>query len=166
MSGGNCIIEKATKTLIIGCKTSVIPADGSVEIIGRNAFSGAIGLTHIEIPNCVTAIKGSAFSFTNLESITLPASLQEMGTSVFEFCDDLVSVDLNGYTVLPKMTFWSCDGLKEVKGSENLVEIQDDGFGHCMGLENITFGKAPKKIGYGAFYACKAEITYEGTIEE
>ena len=166
MSSGNCIIEKAPKTLIRGCKTSVIPADGSVEIIGRNAFSGALGLTHIEIPDCVTAIKGSAFSFTNLESITLPASLQEMGTSVFDFCDDLVSVDLNGYTVLPKMTFWSCDGLKEVKGSENLVEIQDDSFGHCMGLESITFGKALKKIGYGAFYACKAEITYEGTVEE
>ena len=89
-----------------------------------------------------------------------------MGTSVFEFCDDLVSVDLNGYTVLPKMTFWSCDGLKEVKGSEKLVEIQDDSFSHCMGLESITFGKALKKIGYGAFYACKAEIIYEGTVEE
>jgi len=166
MSSGNCIIEKATKTLIRGCKTSVIPSDGSVEIIGHNAFSGAIGLTHIDIPDCVTVIKGSAFSNTNIESITLPASLQEMGTFVFDFCDDLVSVDLNGYTVLPEMTFWSCDALKEVKGSENLVEIQENAFGHCKGLESITFGKSLKKIGYGAFYSSKAVITYEGTIEE
>ena len=29
-SAGNCIIETDSKTLILGCKTSVIPDDGSV----------------------------------------------------------------------------------------------------------------------------------------
>ena len=31
-SAGNCIIETDSKTLILGCKTSVIPDDGSVTI--------------------------------------------------------------------------------------------------------------------------------------
>ena len=166
MSDGNCIIEKATKTLIIGCKTSVIPTDGSVEVIGGHAFSCAVGLTYIEIPDCVTEIESDAFSWTSIESITLPANLQKMGTGVFVGCQNLVSVDLNGFTQIPRSTFGSCTALKEVKGSENIVEIADDGFDFCKGLESITFGKALKKIGYGAFYACKAEIIYEGTVEE
>ena len=37
-SDGNCIIEISSKTLIAGCKTSVIPDDGSVEIIGESVF--------------------------------------------------------------------------------------------------------------------------------
>ena len=94
------------------------------------------------------------------------SNLQKMGTGVFVGCQNLVSVDLNGFTQIPRMTFSSCTALKEVKGSENIVEIADDGFDFCKGLESITFGKSLKKIGYGAFYACTAVITYEGTIEE
>jgi hypothetical protein len=166
MSSGNCIIEKATKTLVIGCQESTIPADGSVEIIGGHAFSGAVGLTSIVIPDCVTAIEYDAFSWTSIESITLPANLQKMGSGVFVGCQNLVSVDLNGFTQIPRMTFGSCTALKEVKGSESIVEIADDGFDFCKGLESITFGKSLKKIGYGAFYACTAVITYEGTMAE
>lgn len=166
MSSGNCIIEKATKTLFRGCETSVIPDDGSVEVIGYNAFAGAAGLTSIVIPDCVTEIESDAFGWSALESITLPANLQKLGPSVFVGCQKLESVDLNGFTQIPRSTFGSCTALKEVKGSENIVEIADDGFDFCKGLESITFGKALKKIGYGAFYACTAVITYEGTIEE
>ena len=52
-STGNCLIETATKTLILGCKTSVIPTDGSVTIggsvtyIGENAFAYCSRLTSI-----------------------------------------------------------------------------------------------------------------------
>ena len=38
-SAANCLIDTASKTLIAGCKTSVIPADGSVTSIGEGAFA-------------------------------------------------------------------------------------------------------------------------------
>ena len=44
-SKGNCIIETASKKLIAGCKTSVIPSDGSVTSIGSHAFIYCTGLT-------------------------------------------------------------------------------------------------------------------------
>ena len=44
-SEGNCIIERGTNTLILGCKNSVIP--DSVTSIGEHAFSGCSGLTSI-----------------------------------------------------------------------------------------------------------------------
>ena len=37
-SAGNCLIETEIKTLIVGCKNSVIPTDGSVTSIGNSAF--------------------------------------------------------------------------------------------------------------------------------
>lgn len=38
-SAGNCLIETESKTLISGCKNSIIPSDGSVTAIGDAAFT-------------------------------------------------------------------------------------------------------------------------------
>ena len=38
-SANNCIIETETKKLIVGCKTSIIPSDGSVTSIGDGAIN-------------------------------------------------------------------------------------------------------------------------------
>lgn len=64
-SDGNCIIETATKTLLTGCNTSVIPTDGSVTAIGDNAFSGCNGLSSIVMPDCITSIGECPFVFCN-----------------------------------------------------------------------------------------------------
>lgn len=60
-SSGNCVIETQSKTLVLGCKSSVIPSDGSVTNIGVTAFSDCLSLTSIQIPNSVTAIGAEAF---------------------------------------------------------------------------------------------------------
>ena len=60
-SAGNCLIETATKTLILGCKTSAIPSDGTVTSIGNSAFCYCSDLTSITIPDSVTNIGYGAF---------------------------------------------------------------------------------------------------------
>ena len=60
-SAGNCLIDTANKTLVLGCKNSIIPTDGSVTSIGDGAFDGCSSLTSIEIPDSVTSIGGWAF---------------------------------------------------------------------------------------------------------
>ena len=72
-SSGNCLIKISTKTLIAGCKTSVIPDDGSVTTIEACAFKYCTSLTSITIPNAVKTIPEGAFEgCKSLQSITLP----------------------------------------------------------------------------------------------
>ena len=110
-SAGNCLIETATKTLILGCNTSVIPTDGSVTSIGDSAFYRCTGLTSITIPDSVTSIGNSAFSYCNgLTSVTIPDSVTSIGNSAFYDCTGLTSINFNGtmeqWNAVSKGTNW------------------------------------------------------------
>ncbi|MBQ3228507.1 MAG: leucine-rich repeat protein [Clostridia bacterium] len=165
-SSGNCIIEKATKTLVRGCGGSVIPDDGSVEVIGKHAFAYLRTLASIDLPESVKVIEESAFEgCMGLAKIVLPSNLQSLGESAFTHCTGIKSADLNGFTVLPKAVFQRCGRLEELKGSENLTEIGEEAFDSCSKL-NITLGLSLKKIGNYAFLDCGNSIHFNGTKEE
>lgn len=71
-SSGNCIIETASKTLVRGCSTSTIPADGSVTSIGYSAFCYSRGLTDLTIPSAVSQIGSDCLrNCKDLKSVTI-----------------------------------------------------------------------------------------------
>ncbi len=103
---GNCIVDLRTKTLVLATPTTVIPDDGSVEIIGNNAFSSAkYNLTSVVIPEGVKILARGAFgSCWNLESITLPDSLEVVDPNVFLNCQSLKTLELGtGLKAFDKM---------------------------------------------------------------
>ena len=96
-SDGNCLIETATKTLIAGCQNSVIPSDGTVEIIGRNAFLNQSNLKSIVIPETVKTLVVGAFNgCTGLTEINIPSSVERIDSGVFSNCTALNSISLTG----------------------------------------------------------------------
>ncbi|MBP5255399.1 MAG: leucine-rich repeat protein [Lachnospiraceae bacterium] len=85
-SAGNCIIETASKTLVAGCNSSVIPADGSVTAIGAYAFARSRTITELVIPEGVTRIGEEAFIYAeSLKKVTLPASLKTVERAAFYY---------------------------------------------------------------------------------
>ena len=90
-SEGNCIIEKSTDTVILGCKTSIIPS--TVTNIGAYAFYNCSGLKSITIPDGVTNIGEFAFyRCTELTSITLPDSVIDIEELAFYGCFKVRSI--------------------------------------------------------------------------
>ncbi len=59
---GNCLIETQSKKLILGCNSSVIPVNGSVESIGYAAFANCKSMETIVIPRSVREIEYAAFT--------------------------------------------------------------------------------------------------------
>lgn len=117
-SDGNCIIETASKTLIVGCRASVIPDDGSVTTIGESAFYGCVGLTDITIPAAITNIEDLAFSVcSNLVEVRNESSL------------DLTRADLSA-----KHIYSSADGESWLtKTADGYVFYYDGETGYLVG---------------------------------
>ena len=115
-SDGNCLIETDSKTLIAGCKTSVIPSDGSVTSIGKWAFPSCTELTSITIPCGVTNIDIYAFAgCSGLTSVTIGNNVTSIGEGAFHYCTGLTSVTIgNSVTSIGHSAFENCTGLTSV----------------------------------------------------
>ena len=140
-SANNCIIEPETKELIAGCKTSIIPSDGSVTFIGDYAFYGCSGLTSVTIPDSVTSIGNYAFyGCSGLTSVTIPNSVTSIGDRAFLGCGGLTSVTIgNGVTSIGDYAFSGCSGLTSVTIPDSVTSIGKWAFYGCRGLTNVIW---------------------------
>lgn len=138
-SARNCLIETATKTLILGCENSVIPTDGSVEIIGNYAFYDNSFKSMI-IPDSVKSIGNYAFYSCNyMKSITLGNSLTSIGNSAFRNCFELESITIpNSVTSIGENAFEGCIVATKITVGSNVTSIGIRAFNGCHLLESIT----------------------------
>ena len=126
-----CLIERSTRQLIIGCKNSEIP--GNVSSIAGNAWRGCAFIKKIVIPQNVLSIGPRAFTHcTSLETITLGTSLKSISEEVFK----------------------GCQSLKNIVFPSSLKTIGPRAFKDCYSLENIYISKSIDNIAQDAFYDC------------
>ena len=182
----NCLIVSGTRTLLLGCKNSVIPADGSVIRIGNNAFAGS-GIQSVVIPDAVTEIGESAFeNCTALTSLTIGKGITTataLNAKAFSGCSALESVSLaEGHptftvelrSIIEISTRTLLLGTNRSSGKDgpaaaplHLTAIGDYAFAGRM-LESFYIAKTVHTIGEGAFYGCSKFyiIAYEEGLEE
>ncbi len=163
----NAIIEKATNTLIAGCKNTMIP--NTVTSIGDYAFYSCEELKEITIPASVTRIANHAFEFcTSLTTVFMqPTTPPTLGNLIFDNCDDLANiyvlgtgamadysysnrpwynylndittVDIRaGVTSIGDWAFNTCDHLTSINIPASVTSIGDAAFLNCYGLESIS----------------------------
>lgn len=108
---GNCLIDTKTKTLITGCKNSVILNDGSIEIIGSSAFFFTNFVGRVVLPEGLKKISESAFSMcSKITSFYIPDSVTEIDRMAFSGCGFTI-IDYNGtmekWNLISKADDWN-----------------------------------------------------------
>ncbi|MDE6373553.1 MAG: leucine-rich repeat domain-containing protein, partial [Clostridia bacterium] len=151
-SDGNCVVETDTKTLIVGCKNSVIPNDGSIAKIGEYAFEYC-NITSVVIPEGVTEIGNDAFKdCAELTSVHLPESLSVIGDDAFYRCYKLASVNFpQNLLKIGESSFYECEEITSVKLPDTLKEIGASAFLRCSKLAVIILPDDLQYIGEAAF---------------
>ncbi len=167
----NCLIDREAKALVLGCKNSVIPNDGSVTVIGCHAFADCVGLTEIKLPQSITVIGEHAFRGCHgLVSVEIPKSVTEFKMCPFVDCPALARLTVeegnpNYYSV--QNCIVERDGKMLLVGCKNSVIPMDGSvtgigwgaFCGCTGLTKLTIPDGVKKIDWEAFYGCTGLIS-------
>lgn len=159
---GNCFIDKETKTLITMFKDAVIPDDGSVEIIGEEAFGWERGITELILPEGVKYMRNSSYyGFDGIEYLHLPSTFEGFAEYALSDCFDLKKITVAEgnpyYYVAGNCLIEKATG-KIILALEGFV-IPDDGSIKHIGdrafadldIESITIPEGVISIGNGAF---------------
>lgn len=182
----DCLIEKASKTLVRASKSSKIPTDGSVTKIGDYAFAGFSEMTNVQIPTCITSIGKEAFSgCLSLKELEIPTSVTSIGEDALLLCDNLQTlslpivqgsdgdicdqlfgsifgpdslktVNVTAGTKIGNRAFDGCYNLTNITIADTVTSIGENAFYNCSSLKSITIPKSVKTIGPHAFSYCRA----------
>lgn len=159
----NCLIDKRTNKLIVGCKNSIIPNDGSVTEIGEYAFWGCDSLTIINLPETIKRIGGWSFTDTSLSEIVLPKDCTYFGAMAF-YGTDLKKL------IFPEKTQYIgmyctmlCKKLSQItiktEDISNLV-IDAEAFNGCPNLQVINVPWSEGEVKNAPWGATNATINY------
>lgn len=169
-------ITNGTAILGVNCHTEA----RKLYIYEVNEQSGDLGdlVIPAEIGGyTIAGFENNAFVFGSkadtLTSITLPATIEEIGMKAFEGCANLSSIDLSPCTKLTQLgtdAFYKCTNLASVTLPENLTSIGNNAFHRCNNLKTICLlSKEPPQLGQSVFQSCsKIEeiIIVNGDVNE
>lgn len=172
-SNGNCVISKADKMFVLGCRTSVIPADGSVTAIGSNVFchnKNVVG--EFKIPQSVTVVKSSAFSgcdgiirtadnhiqYVDNWAVALYYDEDKYGdiyqVDSFDVTLDDGTVGISDSAFNVNTEYSARRRIKSVTTNAELKYIGDSAFNSCDFLMSVTLNDGLCSIGGSAFGSC------------
>ena len=120
------------------------------------------------IPEGVKKIGTSAFEGSEIKSITLPETLEEIGNYAFEDCNNLTELNLSQKVKkLGEGAFSFCGKLKTVKCGAGLREIGKDCFDECENISKVEFNEGLKTIGESSFNECNIDkLNFKNGLEK
>ena len=129
---------------VFGEATEVTIPEG-VKELGNLLFYNGYNLKKVTFSNSVTTIGESAFAYSGLESLDIPANI----------------------TTISKQAFAGCNSLTEVNIPSTVTTIGEKAFLECMNISSLTLNEGIKTIGAAAFASIKiSEVTIPNSVEE
>ena len=155
---GNTKVYKVTALCTNNFKdriTSITFSNGITELADSVCKSYS-ALEKVTLPDTLNKIGKDAFaSCKSLVGITIPNSVTEIGDSAFTDCTALISATLNcRMTKLPMRIFAGDKALSTVTIPTYTTEICDNAFDGCESLTSIYFPSSVKTLGNNAFSNC------------
>lgn len=119
-----------------------------------DAFSSQI--QRLSLPDGLTRIGKRAFySCTALTAVTIPGSVQEIGSAAFCKNTDMAMLTLNsGLKTIGRSAFESCTSLQELRIPNTVTEIEDHAFYCCESLSYVHVPASVQSFGSGIFSYC------------
>ena len=135
-----------------GSAKGLIVFNDIITQIAPSAFSGRSALQSITIPASVTEIGGYAFSScSNLTTVSLP-NVTTIDGRAFSECTNLTTVSMPSVTTIGGRAFYECTNLTTIS-LPSVTTIGYDAFSVCTNLTTISLPNATT-IGYEAFRDC------------
>lgn len=147
-SRDNCLIETSTNKLI-GASISTNSIPSSVTCLGANSFYGYTG-TSIEIPNNIETIEEGIFSWSQITSVIIPASVKK----------------IEGYLSGDNLTSITVDANNPIYDSRNncnaIIETKTNKL--ISGCVNTTIPDGVTTIGRFALFDYQDDFTIPGNV--
>ncbi|MDE6296635.1 MAG: leucine-rich repeat domain-containing protein, partial [Muribaculaceae bacterium] len=132
------------KNRIVSCP----PAGGMIKYtipdaineISPYAFYDSRALSEIKIPSSVKKIGDNAFGHTGLESLTIPASVENYGKKMVAECQSLERVKFESRLPMISDRFAeNCSKLAVVESASPIVKVGESAFKNCRALKTFPF---------------------------
>jgi hypothetical protein len=121
---------------------------------------------HVEIPENynITSIDNRLFEHTEIESITIPNGVIDIGS--FMNCTSLITVTL-GNDVKKLSSFYNCSSLQTINLPEGMTKIPGYMFSGCTSITTITLPSTINMLERCCLDCSSLNtIKYNGTVEQ
>ena len=146
--------KQITGTYTVPATVTSIEDDALVSF-GKNATT----LTTLELPEGLLRIGNNALKSSFLKSLTIPASVQEIGANAFEKMTALTTVTFAENSVLARIgnaAFTGCSKLTAIDLPDSVTELGTGVFKSCSKLATVDLPAALKTLPAQTFYSCSA----------
>lgn len=146
----NCLIDKEKKTIISGCKSSILPDGDLAEIIGPYAFYDCgdafkNGLYIFANPE-IKVIEQFAFAKCNIEKLFFPNTLIRIEQSAFRDCSNLKEVNFpNSLIDIGCCAFKGCSNMSEIVLPSSVHKIHSSAFEQGVDIKIKSYKRTAKK---------------------
>lgn len=145
--------------LVDGCsvlKTVELAADSDYMQTYRNAVYTADGKTLLYYPEAaeeysflpgIERLAAGSMESCQMETLTLPDTVKEIGSYAFASCSNLTHIDLpSSLKVIQNNAFGACISLQEIEIPTGTKEIAQEAFYNCLALEKAVIPSTVENI--------------------